>query len=159
MYQEENIKSFAAKLIEEKRTELDAWRVSEDLEELYQEITQALIEKGPEYKDLMPRYCELMQREQDLYNPFTAYLSGRRNTRNDCHNGFMNYLRSIMEVPDNRQILNERDKLFYKMCDILGNDERRQLLSDYNEIFRQYHGILSFHIHQFFEMGFHEANA
>jgi len=46
----------------------------------------------------------------------------------------------------------KRDKLFYKMCDILGDNGRRLLLTNYNEIFRLYHGIIGFHIYRFFDM-------
>jgi len=70
----------------------------------------------------------------------------------------MTYLRGIMDNPSNNKLLRERDKLFYKMCDILAGDERRLLLTDYNEIFRQYHGTISYHINRFFDMGYYESS-
>lgn len=159
MNKKDDIMSAAAEFVQEKKAELNAWRVPEDLEALYKDITLALSEKGADPYELMPHYQELMQKEQDMYDPFVAYEMGREHCRKEYQQAFMCYMRCIDGNPENQAILRERDKLFYRMCDILGDDERRLLLTDYNEIFRQYHGIISQHIGRFFDMGFHETGS
>jgi len=157
MYHEDKIRQLSDALTLEKKTELDIWRVPEDLETLYQDITQALVEKG-QHESLMADYRMLMKREQDMYDPFAAYIAGREHRRKKYWDAFMTYLRGIMDNPGNKKLLRERDKLFYRMCDILAGDERRLLLTDYNEIYRQYHGTISYHINRFFDMGYYESS-
>lgn len=156
MYHEDKIRQLSVALTLEKKTVLDVWRVPEDLEALYQDIAQALTDKG-QHKGLMADYRTLMQREQDMYDPFAAYIAGREHRRMKYWKAFMTYLRGIMDESSNKKLLRERDKLFYKMCDILAGDDRRLLLTDYNEIFRQYHGTISYHIDRFFDMGYYET--
>jgi len=99
MYHEDKIRQRLDALVLEEKTELDIWRVPEDLDALYQDITQALIEKG-QHESLMADYQALMQNEQDMYDPVTTYIAGRAGRdyrgKKDCE-AFMGYLRNMMD--------------------------------------------------------------
>lgn len=155
MYHENEIRKMSEALALEKRAELDIWRVPEDLAALRQDIAQALAEKTPEHEVLLAEYDTLMRKEQVMLDPYAAYIAGMEHRGEEYWKAFISYMRDVDGDPDNRAALRERDKLFYGMCDILAGDERRLLLTDYNEIFRQYHGIINQHINRFFDMGYH----
>ena len=150
MYSIKSITTTSLQVAAEYKAEMNACKVNEDLDALYHEIATALSEHGHKGLNIMRRYSQLMQREQDMYDPYDVYEAGRRYAgENDRLRGFMQYMSALLLNPDNMAILQERDNLYYEICGLLGDDERHLLLNDYNEIYRQYHGAVSKNIDYF----------
>lgn len=159
MYSETQIREMADNIVRKEKAELDIWKVPVDLAALFNDISEALAQKEPGKDNMMVEYQSLMETERDLYDPFVFYQNGLAFDGKEIFPALMQCLASYHEDPKVKEAFFRRDKLFQEIIDCLEDDERRLLMNDYNEIYRQYHCILARKIGEFFELGAREKRS
>jgi|GEM_PF-5859222 len=91
-----------------------------------------------------------------LLTPETAYIYGWRNRESgiDYNQGFIAFMRDIIAAIDKSGLLGKRDKLFYSLCEALG--DTRSLITEYLELQSKVN-IEQEQIHRFFEFGYSDT--
>lgn len=137
--------------------ELDKYHIREDYYGLINDIVSELTTKASGKEQLIYVYENLMTKEQEIYSPFNAYEAGAymgyNNTDPDArHKAFFNYLGALYSNEENASLLNQRDLLYIELCGYL--DDTRGLMSDFNDLFRKCHSVISNSMSKFFDMGY-----
>lgn len=157
MFNMESVTVLATTLEEEFKNEIGAYDLDKSLDALHQSIATTLSNCGMQGVDIMHRYRWLLQKEQDMYDPYSAYMAGQSASPNNQWQAFTQYLHNLMLDSENQHTLRERGRLYFHICDALRENECYILLDDYNEAFKQYHGIVGRNIDFFFNLGYYAA--
>ena len=147
------IQAKAREIVITETKQIRTLKIPDDLTGLYGDIRVELSRKAPDDENLIDLYTELMAREQELCSPETAYQTGREAANSGREYALMEYLTRVYLEPDNQSFLAERDSLFYKLSDLLG--ETRGLMSEYNDLYRHCQGIINNYIAQFYHWGYY----
>jgi len=141
--------------------DLDKYYIREDYFGLYSDIVSELASKASGKERLIYDYANLMEREQKIYSPFNAYKAGVFMGYNNAidpesqSKAFLNYIGMLHSNEKNACLLNQRDMLFIELCDYL--DDTRGLMSDFNDLFRKCHCVISSNLSIFFDMGYNST--
>lgn len=150
-----NIDTTIREITVQETLRLDMDRVREDLMGLYSDIVIELSKRAPGQEVKIYEYEELMAREQQIYIPEQAYEAGVAARGREYNPAFMEYSRNIILDPNNQAFLSKRDALYRELRGILG--EVGGILDEFNELYRDCHGIIGQKINVFFDMGFYNA--
>lgn len=150
-----DVKNTAQDIIFSETLLLDKGRQREDLYGLFGDIVAELAAKAPGQEGMIYDYSELMSKEQRLYIPEQAYAAGTAARGTEHDRAFVDYIRSLHQEPEAQNLFKERDTLYYKLHDLLG--EAGGLLDEYNELYRACQGIVGRKIDVFFNMGYYET--
>lgn len=133
-------------------TQLKTDRVLDDLTGLYGDIRVELFQKAPDSASLIDEYANMLAREQQICTPKDAYTAGHNAAQASHECNPAEYIAGIYRASDNQCLFSERDSLFHTLCNLLG--DTRGLLSEYTELYRQYHGTINNKIDVFYQWGY-----
>ena len=133
--------------------ELDQDRIREDFHGLHSDIVQELREKPNDRITDFYELSEVLNEINMLMTPETAYIYGwcSREAGINSHQGFVDFMRSVMSAIDKSGLQAKHDRLFRSLCETLGNT--RALITEYVELQGKVN-IEQYQIHRFFEFGY-----
>jgi len=141
--------------------DLDKNHIREDYFGLYADIVAELEFKASGKERLIYDYAGIMEKEQEIYSPFKAYEAGVSMGHNNASDpesqirAFISYMNMLHSEEDTKCLLNRRDNLFHELCGYL--DDTSGLISDFTDLFRKCHCIISDNLSVFFDMGYVSA--